>query len=251
MKNKEQFQTCWGRNAVEDLIRHNPEVCEKILVVESTSDKSLKDLLKLADIKGIQVLRKDREELERISGGNNHQGVLAYFTLPDQITLDVVVSKLKKENDGSLLVILDHIKDPHNLGAVVRTAEVFGADGIIVPKDRSVSLTGTVVKVSSGAALRLPIIQVTNLARTIEFLKKEGYWVTGLDQKAGGTIWDAKWDKKSVIVMGSEGEGLSSLVRKKCDDLMGIPMKGSTGSLNVSVACAIGIYEWFRSFSHS
>jgi 23S rRNA (guanosine2251-2'-O)-methyltransferase len=247
LKKNNNEMLCWGKNAVEMLLESEPERCSKIIINKKLNDRDLARLSKLAESRRVAVEFANRSDLDRLCEGENHQGILALVLPPVEVSLEELISDIAGKKDKSLLIMLDHIKDPHNLGAVTRTAEVFGADGIIIPKNRSVSLTGTVIKVSSGAALRIPIVTVTNLSRSIDKLKKAGYWITGLDHEAEVLLWEGMSNKKNVLVAGSEGEGLSRLVKSNCDELRKIPMAGNTGSLNVSVACAIGIYEWYRS----
>jgi len=242
---KQKEILCWGKNVVMTLMQNFPERCSKVIISKRIKASTQVELISLAKGKGVrydivasEVIDSECEE--------NHQGVLAYAQPLCLTSLEDLISKNIEQNSPSLLLLLDHLKDPHNLGAILRTAETAGADAVIIPKDRSVSVNGTVIKVSSGAALRLPVVSVVNLNRSIELLKSKGYWIVGLDHKAENTVWDTPFPERTVLTLGSEGEGLSRLVKKNCDDLRKIPMAGTTGSLNVSVAGAIGIYEWFR-----
>ena len=147
-----------------------------------------------------------------------------------------------------LVVILDHIEDPHNLGAIIRSAEAGGASAVIHAKRRSAIPNGTVIKTSAGASLRLPVIQVVNISRTIERLKESGFWAVGLSEKSERSIWNEKFPERCALVVGAEGSGLSRLVREMCDMTSRIPIKGGVGSLNASVAAALGIFEWARTY---
>jgi len=145
-----------------------------------------------------------------------------------------------------LVVVLDHVQDPHNLGAVARTAEACGAKGVLFPKRRGALPGGTVVKVSAGAALRLPMVGVNNVVQTVKELQESGFWTIGLDNRMGRSLWSEPMPERTALVVGAEGEGLSRLVSDTCDEIVRIPLTGETGSLNASVACAVGMFEWAR-----
>ena len=183
--------------------------------------------------------------LDKISNGENHQGVICELKPVKYFELDEFINNLKSER--ALIVILDHIEDPHNLGAIIRTAEAGGASCVIFPKDRAALPSGTVIKTSAGASLRLPLIQVVNINSAIEKLKNKNFWVLGLDEKSNINIYDEKFPDKTALIIGAEGSGISRLVKKNCDILLRIPIKsGGVGSLNASVAASLGIFEWTK-----
>lgn len=192
---------------------------------------------------GVPVHECDREQLDLLVPGVRHQGVVA--RVPALQFADASLLRQPAPPDG-LLLVLDSVQDPHNLGACIRTAEAAGATAVVIPKDRSAKLTATVVKVSAGSAHRVPVIAVANLARALADLKRAGWWCTGLDGRARATIHELDLTVPSAIVLGSEGSGMRRLVREVCDQLARIPMAGQVESLNVSVAAAVCLYEAVR-----
>lgn len=233
---------CWGRNAVLSMLETVPEACSKIYMASGAQRNFRDRILALAGKAGIEVEETGGSYLDRLTAGEKHQGIAAGVEMPKPFSL----SDLSAGDGPSLLVLTDHIQDPHNFGAIIRTAEVVGAHGVIFPERRSAQITGTVVKTSAGAAFRVKLFQVTNLVRSLEELKKKGYWAVGLDHRAGMDIWEKPLPDRMAMIVGSEGEGLSRLVSESCDDLRRIPMAGETGSLNASVASALGMFEWRR-----
>lgn len=186
------------------------------------------------------------EALDKLSGGEKHQGVICRISQAKTLELDEFLRNLS-DKSSALIVVLDHIEDPHNLGAIIRSAEAGGAAGVISAKRRSALPTDTVIKTSAGASLRLPLVQVANITRTIETLKTANFWTIGLDAKAQDSIWSEDLPARTALVVGAEGEGLSRLVSQTCDLLRKIPiMQEGVGSLNASVAAALGIFEWAR-----
>jgi 23S rRNA (guanosine2251-2'-O)-methyltransferase len=185
-----------------------------------------------------------RPELDRMAGNNAHQGVVAVTSAKQYNDLDDVIAA--KRGQYSLLVVLDGIEDPHNLGAILRTADAAGADGVVIPERRAVGVTPTVTKASAGASEHLPIAKVTNIARTVEELKDRNLWIVGLDERGTQTYDSIDYNMDCAIVLGAEGKGVHELVRKKCDFLVSIPMLGKVASLNVSVAAAVVLYEIVR-----
>nr|WP_321503713.1 23S rRNA (guanosine(2251)-2'-O)-methyltransferase RlmB [uncultured Dethiosulfovibrio sp.] len=233
---------CWGRNGVISMLETAPEACHKIYMATGSQRSFRDEILGLAGPNAIEVVEAGGSHLDDLTGGEKHQGVVAEIEMPRPLDL----SDLPDKEGPSLLLIMDHLKDPHNFGAIIRTAEVAGADGIVFPGRRSVGITGTVIKTSAGAIFRLPLFEVVNLVRALEDLKKRGYWVVGLDHRSERDIWDSPLPDRLALVVGSEGEGISRLVSERCDDLRKIPMVGETGSLNASVASALGMFEWRR-----
>jgi 23S rRNA (guanosine2251-2'-O)-methyltransferase len=186
------------------------------------------------------------EALDALCGGARHQGVACRVTEARLLELGSFLKEIP-ESKPALIVVLDHIEDPHNLGAVVRSAEAAGAAAVVFPKRRSALPGGTVVKVSAGAAMRVPMIPVVNVSRSVEQLKDAGFWTVGLDSHADNSMWDGpSFQARTAIVVGSEDEGLSRLVGESCDQLVRIPVKGVVGSLNAGVAAALGMFEWSR-----
>ena len=239
---------CWGRQPVLDLLKNSPKRCLKLLITNNTRPPYLDELTDLA--RGAKVVYQlvAPEVVDGLCPRVNHQGVACRVAEMEPLELEPFLASLPKEGP-LLVVVLDHIEDPHNLGAIIRSAEAAGASGVIFGKRRSALPGGTVVKVSAGAALRLPLVGVVNISRAIKDIKEFGLWTVGLENKA--TVGDSIWIKDKIparvaIVVGAEGEGISRLVTENCDDLAYIPISGETGSLNASVACAVAMFEWCR-----
>lgn len=225
----------YGKNVALETIASKKTVRE-VFLAKNFNDNDVIEALSKIDVK-VKYLDK-REMDSKVKG--NHQGII--MRVPD-FKYSELDELLIKENP--LLVILDHIEDPHNLGAIIRTCEAAGVDGIILPKDRSVSVNPTVIKVSTGAIDYMPIAQVTNLNNTMRYLKKAGFWIVGTDMD-GDNYSDIDYKGKCAIVIGNEGNGLARMVRENCDFIASIPMNGKTNSLNASVAAGIVIYEAVR-----
>jgi len=239
---------CWGRQPILDLLRNSPKRCLKLLVANNVRPPFLDELTDLAREQKVVYQLVAPEVIDGLCPRVNHQGVACRVAEMEPMELEPFLASLPKEGP-LLVVILDHIEDPHNLGAIIRSAEAAGASGVVFGKRRSALPGGTVVKVSAGAALRIPLIGVVNIARAVKDIKEFGLWTVGLENKpeAGDSIWmKDKIPARAAVVVGSEGEGLSRLVAQSCDDLAYIPISGATGSLNASVACAIVMFEWRR-----
>jgi 23S rRNA (guanosine2251-2'-O)-methyltransferase len=209
-------------------------------------DRRLGEIAELAREQGVPIRQVDRQDLERAAQGVNHQGVLAWVQLPaarDEHDLDALLDGLSAP---PLLLLLDEIQDPHNLGACLRTADAAGVHAVVAPRDQAVGLTPTVCKVASGAAETVPFVQVTNLARVMERLKERGIWLMGTAGEAPAEVYDTDLTGAIGLVMGGEGRGLRRLTRERCDLLVRLPMLGSVESLNVSVATGIVLYEALR-----
>ena len=239
---------CWGRQPILDLLGNSPKRCLKLLIANNVRPPFLDELTDLA--RGAKVVYQlvAPEVVDGLCPKVNHQGVACRVAEMEPMELEHFLASLPKEGP-LLVVILDHIEDPHNLGAIIRSAEAAGASGVIYGKRRSALPGGTVVKVSAGAALRLPLVGVVNISRAMKEIKEFGLWTVGLENKA--TVGDSIWIKdkipaRAAIIVGAEGEGISRLVAENCDDLAYIPVSGKTGSLNASVACAIALFEWCR-----
>ena len=193
---------------------------------------------------GVPVRFLQRTELDRMAGNAAHQGVVAVTSAKQYNDLEDVIAA--KRGEYSLLVVLDGVEDPHNLGAILRTADAAGANGIVIPERRAAAVTGTVTKASAGASEHLPIAKVTNISRTVEELKENNIWTVGLDERAEQTYDALDYNMDCALVLGGEGKGLHDLVKRKCDFLVSIPMLGKVPSLNVSVAAAVVLYEIVR-----
>lgn len=236
---------CWGRNPVVTLLENRPELCRSVFLTDGAAGDFGDRIAQLCADHDVHLVLAERAELDAMTGGAVHQGVAAKMkSIPPADIEDIVKSIPPAE--PALIVLLDHCQDPHNLGAVVRTAEIAGAACVVTQNDRSATVNGTVVKTSAGAAFRLPVAQVVNVSRTLAFLKENGFWVVGLDHNTNETMWSAPLPERLVLVVGSEGEGISALTAKNCDKLVKIPMAGKTGNLNASVAAALGMFEWAR-----
>jgi 23S rRNA (guanosine2251-2'-O)-methyltransferase len=235
------MKTLIGFHAVTSRLRQKPDTVSEIYVDAGRSDHRAKDLRALAKQHGIRVIPVDAKRLDGMCGGARHQGVVAQAQPLDmpQFIEDV----LEGLEEPPLLLILDGVQDPHNLGACLRAADGAGAHAVIAPKDRSVGLTTAAIKVASGAAESVPYIVVTNLARTMRDLKDRGVWLIGADDSAEQSIYKARLEGAVGVVLGAEGEGLRRLTRENCDLLVAIPMMGAVQSLNVSVASGICLYE--------
>jgi len=225
----------YGKNVVSEYLKNNKKV-KKAYIYKQFSDSFIESALQKQNI---DIKKCEKIELDKLVNGM-HQGVV--LSVPDYVyaPLEDVFSK-----ENAFVVLLDHIEDPHNFGAIIRTCEAAGVDGIIIPKDRSVDVNSTVIKVSTGAIENMKIIQVTNLSQTIQKLKKEGFWIVGTDME-GTDYSKIDYTGKLVIVIGNEGSGMSRIVKESCDFIASIPMQGTTNSLNASVATGIVVFEAVR-----
>jgi 23S rRNA (guanosine2251-2'-O)-methyltransferase len=235
------MKTLIGFHAVTGRLRQKPDTISEIYVDAERNDGRARDLKAMATKSGVRVIPVDAKRLDGMAGGARHQGVVAQAQPIDmpQFIEDV----LEGLSEPPLLLILDGVQDPHNLGACLRVADGAGAHAVIAPKDRSVGLTTAAIKVASGAAETVPYIVVTNLARTMRDLKERNIWLVGTDDSAPKTLYEEKLEGALGIVMGAEGEGLRRLTRESCDLLVSIPMMGAVESLNVSVASGVCLYE--------
>jgi 23S rRNA (guanosine2251-2'-O)-methyltransferase len=234
----------FGIHAVSEALKSGVRSFDYVGVSRERHDQRVQRLIDACREAGIQVRFLPREELDRAAKTHTHQGVIAVTSSKQYADVDLLLENRKGPH--SFVVVLDGIEDPHNLGALIRTADAAGADGIVIPERRAVGLTGTVVKASAGASEHLPIARVTNIARTLEELKERGLWTVGLDERGTQSYDELDYNMGCAVVLGAEGKGLHDLVRKRCDFLVSIPMYGSVPSLNVSVAGAIVMYEIAR-----
>jgi len=234
----------YGINAVAEALKARGRAFEWVGVAQERHDLRLQRVVEECRRNGVAVRFLGRGELDRMAGNNAHQGVVAVTSARQYNQLDDVIAA--KRGRYSLLVLLDGIEDPHNLGAVLRTSDAAGADGVVIPERRAVGVTPTVTKASAGASEHLPIAKVTNIARTVEELKDRNIWVVGLDERGSKAYDEMDYNMDCAIVLGAEGKGVHELVRRKCDFLVSIPMLGKVPSLNVSVAAAVVLYEIVR-----
>jgi 23S rRNA (guanosine2251-2'-O)-methyltransferase len=212
----------------------------------SASDHRVEKIIKLAEERGVAVHRRDRNDLTRMCASSHHQGIALEVEPFRYADLDDLLATVSKSGLAGFLLVLDGILDPHNLGALIRSAACAGADGVVIPRDRACGVTAAAEKSSAGAAEMLPVVQVTNIAQTLEQLKKAGYWVYGLAGEVSQSLYGVKFSGSSVLVIGGEGEGIRHLVRKQCDVIMSIPQFGGVSSLNASVAGGIALFEMAR-----
>ncbi|MBU5485013.1 23S rRNA (guanosine(2251)-2'-O)-methyltransferase RlmB [Clostridium sp. MSJ-11] len=234
-----------GRNAVIEALKSDRTI-DNIMIAKGDVKGSITVLLALAKEKGIIVKEVDRRKLDQISENGNHQGVIAYVTPYKYVELEDILNYAKAKGESPFIIILDEIEDPHNFGAIIRTAETCGVHGIIIPKRRNVGITPVVYKSSAGAIEYMKIAKVPNINTTIEYLKKEGIWVYGADMDTETHSYEADFSGSAALVIGSEGRGISKLTKEKCDLLVKIPMRGEITSLNASVAGGILMYEILR-----
>ena len=228
-----------GRNPVTEALRSGREI-DKLMV--SSEEGSMKKILALAKERRIPVMKVEKSAIDRIAEGKAHQGVAAYVSAYAYAELEDIFRVAEERGEDPFIIILDNLEDPHNLGAIMRTAECAGAHGIIIPKRRACGLTEVVAKASAGAIEYMPCVKVTNIAQTIEELKERGIWVAACDM--GGTeYYKADLKGKLAVVIGSEGFGISRLVKEKCDFVVSMPMVGRINSLNASNAAAVILYE--------
>ena len=233
-----------GRNAVLEVLKSGKDI-DKIIVQKGNVEGTVRRIVGMAKERGIVVQEVVRQKLDEMSQTKNHQGVIAIVPEHEYAEVSDILEAAANKGEKPFIIILDNITDPHNLGAIIRTAECAGAHGVIIPKRRSVGLTAVVGKTSAGAVEYMPVARVTNIARTIEELKKEGIWVACADM-GGDEHFDAALDGAIALVIGSEGDGVSRLVKEKCDFVVSIPMYGKISSLNASVAASLLMYEVVR-----
>ncbi len=242
MQNEEGFII--GRNAVAEALRSGREI-DSLLVAKGERSGSIGKLIGQCRELGVVIKEVDSRKLDKLCEGANHQGVAAYAAVQEYKTVEDMLALAAEKGEAPFLIVCDDIEDPHNLGAIIRTADACGAHGVIIPKRHGVSLTYAVGKVSAGAVEYVPVARVPNLAAALDDLKKKGFWVYGADM--GGKPWNEQdYSGAVALVIGSEGRGISRLVKEKCDFIVSLPMKGNINSLNASVAAGILMYEVVR-----
>jgi 23S rRNA (guanosine2251-2'-O)-methyltransferase len=237
------MEVIYGINPLMEALKSEAEAIQSLLIAKGREGEIIRKLHALALERGIPVLYKKREDLDRLVGNSFHQGVAGIRREFQYATVEEIVSRRPEGAEGDLVILLDGITDPQNLGALIRTGHCFGVNGFIIPENRSALLTASVLKASAGAMLHTPVAMVVNLARTIDFLKEQGFWIYGADAAGESDNRVFEQVNRVALVMGSEGKGIRPLVRKKCDYLISIPMKGKIDSLNVSVAAGIIIHR--------
>ena len=233
-----------GRNAVLEAFRSGKTI-DKLFVLDGCKDGPVQTILKEAKKHDTIVNFVAKERLDQLSETKKHQGVIAMAAAYEYATVEDILQNAKDKGEAPFIILLDNIEDPHNLGAIIRTANLAGAHGVIIPKRRAVGLTGTVAKTSAGAINYTPVAKVTNLTNTIKELKEEGLWFVCADM-GGTTMYELDLKGPIGLVIGSEGEGVSNLVKENCDFVASIPMKGDIDSLNASVAAGVLAYEILR-----
>ena len=234
-----------GRNAVIEALRSGTAI-DKIYIARGETDATLGHIASTAREKGVVVVEADRRKLDGLSRTHAHQGVIARAAVREYVSVDEILAAAREKGEAPLLVVCDELSDPHNLGAVIRTAECAGAHGVIIPKRRSAGLTAVVAKTSAGAVSHVPVARVANLPSLLKELKKEGVWVFGTAADGDTSLYDADLKGPAAIVIGSEGDGMGRLVAENCDFKVSIPMRGKLNSLNASAAAAILLYEAVR-----
>ena len=236
------YSYIYGRNPVLEWLRAGYPA-EKLLVSRELGGVALQEISKLAAAGPIAVESLPRNELARVAGSDNHQGVAARVTLPDYVEVDDILAIAAGRNEPPLIALLDCIQDPHNFGAILRTAEGAGVHGVLIPKDNAAPMTPAVFKASAGAAAHVAVARITNLSRTMAELKEKGFWFTGADEEGSKLYTELDLRGPTGLVLGSEGKGLRRLVREECDFVARIPLRGKVSSLNVSVAAALLFFE--------
>ena len=233
-----------GTNPVIEAIKNDREI-DKIMIANGAKEGSIKKIIAMAKEKNIVIQYVDRNKLDEISTSHSHQGVIANVSEYKYYELDELIQSVKDKGEDPFFIILDEITDPHNLGSIIRTADAVGAHGVIIPKRRSVHITPTVAKASTGAIEYVPVCKVTNIVNTIKTLKEHGLWIAAADMD-GQTFYEQNLTGPIGLVIGSEGFGISRLVKKNCDFTVKMPMVGNVTSLNASVAGSILLYEIFK-----
>lgn len=232
-----------GKNPVLEALRAGREI-NKVWIAEGVKKTGVEELIDLAKEQGVLVQFVPKQKVDKLA--ENHQGIVASVAAYDYAQLDDLLDAAKAKNEDPFFIILDELEDPHNLGSIMRTADSVGAHGIIIPKRRAVGLTAVVAKASTGAIEHVPVVRVTNLAQTVDELKERGVWIAGTDAKGSADYRKMDATLPLAIIIGSEGKGMSSLLKKKCDFLYHLPMVGHVTSLNASVAAALLMYEVYR-----
>ncbi len=234
-----------GRNAVTEALKAGRGI-NKILLAEGDKEAFASEIMNLAKERKIICQFVERSKIEAIAAGHRHQGVLAYVAPVEYAELEDILKAAEEKGEAPFLLLLDELEDPHNLGALLRTADATGVHGVLIPKHRSVPLNATVAKTSAGAIEYVPVARIGNIAQTLKALKEKGFWVAGADMDGAQTYYEADLTGSLVLVVGSEGRGMSRLTKEACDFIVSMPMVGKINSLNASVAGSILMYESMR-----
>lgn len=234
-----------GRNPVLEALKSN-RTFNKILIARGDREGSIKQIVALAKDRGVVVQEVDRSKLDGISTTHSHQGVIAFVSAKEYVDLEDILKIADSKGEPAFLILLDEITDANNFGSILRTANAVGAHGVVIPKRRAVGLTAAVSKASAGAIEYVPVARVTNIAQTIELLKKKNIWVVGTDSSGEKAFYKSDLKGPIALVIGSEGEGMGKLIKEKCDFIVNLPMMGQISSLNAAVAGAIVMYEILR-----
>jgi 23S rRNA (guanosine2251-2'-O)-methyltransferase len=236
-----------GIHAVKEALEAQRPI-DRIAIAKGRQDTRVEEIVQLARKQGVPVRFEDRGQLDRLANSKDHQGVVALAAARAAATLEDILANANASGHGrpGLIVLLDGVEDPHNLGAIVRTALAAGAHGVVIPERRAAGLTDTVARASAGALAHLPVAKVTNLVRTMEELKEAGYWLVGLDEQGEKNYTEVDYTSPVGIVLGGEGQGLHELTRKRCDFVVSLPTTGPVKSLNVSVAAGVVLFEALR-----
>ena len=240
-----KVEIIYGLNPVMEALRGKRRAFE-LFLSGADSDRRFARLLQLAKERDVPVRQREKGDISRLCGTEHHQGVALRVEAFAYAVLEDILERWRGSGESGLVVVLDGVQDPHNLGALIRSAACAGAHGVIIPRDRAVGVTATVEKTSAGAVETVPVAQVANIAQTLEELKKEGFWIYGAEGKAAASLYDQDYRGNTAVVIGGEGEGIRPLVRKKCDYLVSIPIKGGVNSLNASVAGGVMLFEIVR-----
>ena len=239
------MEAIYGINPVKVLLRQQKTGLEKIIIASGRGGSVVEEIIETARQKKIPVEFRVRQCLDELAGRFDHQGVIGLRQDFVYVDLDVLIKNRSKSFNFDLILILDSIMDPQNLGSIIRTAHCLGANGVVIPTDRAAPVTAAVIKASAGSAEQLPFARVTNLSQTIDYLKDQGFWVFGAEAHAGTNLREIDFNCPVVLVLGGEAKGIRPLIKKKCDFLLTIPMTGSFDSFNVAVAAGIIQYEIF------
>ena len=240
------MEVIYGINSIRDLLRRNKDGWEKIFIAAGRKGSSVAEIIDLARTRKIPLEFGERKYLDKIAGTPENQGVVAIYKSFVYADLDILIKNRKEHFNFDLILILDSIMDPQNLGSIIRAAHCLGANGVVIPENRAAQVTAAVNKASAGSVHQLPVARVVNLAQSLDYLKDKGFWIFGADAHDGRSVQDVDFNCSVALVLGGEEKGIRPLIKKKCDFLINIPMAGNFDSLNVSVAAGIVLYEILR-----
>jgi len=236
----------FGLHSVQAALDYSPKKIHKAWVDSGRQDKRLTQAVEDLLVLGIEPEKVDKKRLDRLADNNNHQGIVIEVEMPGELSESDLKAAVESLSETALFLVLDNVQDPHNLGACLRTADATGVHGVIITKDNATGITPTVCKVASGAAETVPVYQVTNLSRTLRWLKGEGLWIMGAAGETAQTAYKTDFTVPMALVVGAEGKGLRRLTKEQCDVLVSVPMLGQVDSLNLSVATGVLLYEAVR-----